>query len=246
LRIPLCGQHLSPLESDVNKRPRPAGTLGRLKPLKCEGQIGGRQVKDNTTTESAGLPPESRWKPPMPYNRPAALDSMGTIAAPLLASVSIALIALVLTSTASYRWPNVVLLLLAVSAAGFVASVEFAFMARQYAITPDELEGWWPDHDQPERRAMLRQEQRFHVERFENWADRARWAYSTAILALSLGVTSLLLPPETTSLKHVPTSRVLVLAVALATFIAEFVWLVAGVFRDRRQRIHLPEVGPEA
>jgi len=169
---------------------------------------------------------------------------MGTIAAPLLASVSIALIAIVLGNVTSYRWPNIVLLLLALAAAGFVASVEFAFMARQHAITPDELEGWWPDHDKPERRTMLRREQRFHVQRFEAWADRARRAYSAAILALILGVAALLLPPGI-SLLHLPIGRVSVIAVALAAFLAEFVWVAVSTYRDRHPHVELPEVGPE-
>jgi hypothetical protein len=180
----------------------------------------------------------------MPYNRPAALDSMGTIAAPLLASVSIALIAVVLADVTSYRWPNVVLLLLALAAAGFVATVEFAFMARQYALTPDELEAWWPDHDQPERRMLLRREQRFHKQRFEAWADRARWAYSAAILALSLGVATLLVPPRI-CLGRIPAARVLVIAVALGAFAAESVWVAVSTFRDRHPHVELPEVGPE-
>jgi hypothetical protein len=174
----------------------------------------------------------------MPYNRPAAIDSMGTIAAPLLASVSIALIAVILSDVESYHLLTLALLALLVAAAGFVATVEFSFLARQYAITPGELEGWWPNPDQAGRRELLRREQRFHVLRFESWADRARWAYNIAILALTVGVTAILVPNG-----HVSVGRVLAIVVAGLASVAEMTWIVKTTFT--RQRPELPDVGPE-
>jgi hypothetical protein len=132
--------------------------------------------------------PETRWQAPLPYGNPAAIDSMGTIAAPLLASVCIALIAIVLTSTAAFRWTNATLLLLVVAAGSFVATVECSFIARQYVVTPSDLEDWWPDRDVPERREMLRREQRYYVSQFRVWSGKARLAYNVGVLALSLGV----------------------------------------------------------
>jgi hypothetical protein len=183
--------------------------------------------------------PETRWQAPSPYNYPAAIDSMGTIAAPLLASVSLALIAVVLSSASSFRWVDAVLFLLVIASAAFIATVEFAFMARQYAVTPSDLELWWPDHEVPERRDRLRSIQRYHRGQFKLWADRARNAYNVALLALILGVTVLLIPKG--NIGHANGFRVLAVVLLAAAFVAEFVWAVFAKPNDGA----LPPVGPE-
>jgi hypothetical protein len=189
--------------------------------------------------EPAAVCSETRWQVPSPYNYPAAIDSMGTIAAPLLASVSLALIAVVLTGASSFRWVDAALFLLVIAAAAFIATVEFSFIARQYAVTPSDLELWWPDHDVPERRDRLRAIQRFHRIRFTRWADRARNAYNIALLALILGVTVLLIPKG--SICHANGFRILAVVLLAATFVAEFLWAIFAKPDDGA----LPPVGPE-
>jgi MFS family permease len=163
---------------------------------------------------------------------------MGTIAAPLLASVSIALIAVVLSSAATFRWVNVALLLLVVAAIAFVATVEFSFMARQYVVTPSELEDWWPDAASPSRRRALRREQRYYHSRFRHWAVGARYAYNLGILALGLAVVALLVPHG--SVSH---GRRDVIIVAGLAFLAELAWIAATLVRHEEPE--LPEVSPE-
>jgi hypothetical protein len=165
---------------------------------------------------------------------------MGTIAAPLLASVSVALVAVVLSSASSFRWANATLLLLVVAAAAFIASVECSYMARQYTVSPTDLEAWWPDADAPIRREMLRREQRYYFDRFEAWSARARLGYNVAILAFSLGVSALLVPR---SWDHASDARLAVLAVAILGFVAELLWILTTQLK--RPTIQLPPVGPE-
>lgn len=163
---------------------------------------------------------------------------MGTIAAPLLASVSIALVAVVLSGTAAFWHVNAVLLLLVLAAVALIATVECSFMARQYVVTPSELEDWWPDSDQAGRRKMLRREQRYYLSRFRFWTVRARFAYNTGILALSLGVVALLIPKG-----HISDGRLAVIALAGLAFLAELVWIVVTLVRQEEPV--LPEVAPE-
>lgn len=180
---------------------------------------------------------QARWEPPRPYGYPVALDGMGTIAAPLLASVSIALIAAVL-AVASFPHGNVVLLLLVLAGAAFTATVECSFMARQYAVTPNELEGWWPDYETSGRRMMLRREQRYFMSRFRFWAKRARFGYNTGVLALSFGVVVLLVPEG-----HVSGARWCVIALAAAAYFAEVAWIVVTLHHDEKPQ--LSAVDPE-
>jgi hypothetical protein len=86
---------------------------------------------------------------------------------------------------------------------------------------------------------MLRREQRFHVQRFEYWADLARWAYNVAILALTVGVGAILVPNG-----HISGGRWVAIGLASVAFIAEAVWIAAATFKTAQ--IELPEVQPEA
>lgn len=80
------------------------------------------------------------WKHPRPYGTPAATESASTIAAPLLAGFSITLIAQVIDSRDSVRWPDVVFILLAGASVAMLAAVQSGFWARQYYVRPEELE----------------------------------------------------------------------------------------------------------
>jgi hypothetical protein len=181
---------------------------------------------------------QARWEPPRPYGYPAALDGMGTIAAPLLASVSIALVAIVLTSAASFKLETAALLFLVLAAASLVAAVEFCFMTRKYVVTPSEIEAWWPDHAMPGRLRSLRREQRYYHARFKVWTVRARCVYDVGVLALSLGIVALLVPN-----RHLNAGHGVVIALAGAAFLGELAWAV--VTRVRQEVPEFPEVAPE-
>ena len=181
--------------------------------------------------------PETRWRPYRPYSYPNALDGMGTIAAPLLATVSIALLAVVLPSAQDFRLVNGVLLLLVLAAVAFIATVECSCIARQYVVTPSQLREWWPDFDS--RLTSLRREQRYYKDRFKLWSNRARSAYDAGLIALGLAVTILLVPPG-----HINSWRVVAIALAAAAVVSEIAWIINT--RTRQAEATFPEVGPES
>jgi hypothetical protein len=164
---------------------------------------------------------------------------MGTIAAPLLASVCIALIAVVLTSAATFRLVSLALLLLVFAAAALVATVECTFTARQYVVTPSQLEEWWPDFADRGRLELLRREQRYCKDQFKLWSNRARCAYDAGLIALGLGVTVLLIPPG-----PVDFTRVCAIVLAAVAVASEAAWIRNK--RTRQSNPELPEVGPES
>jgi hypothetical protein len=185
--------------------------------------------------------PEPRWNPPYPYNFPAAIESMGSIAAPLLAGFSITLAVLILSSTAHFRWVNASTFLLVAAALALIASVQFAFQARQYVVTPSQIEEWWPFPDDPPTREYLRRVQRDHRKRSRRWGDFARYAYDIGLLCLLLGVTSILAPAR--GLTHASDGRLATVALALLAFTIEACWIVRSLIPIRTSE--LPVVGPE-
>ena len=167
------------------------------------------------------MSPQIRWDVPSPYNYAAAIDGVGTISAPLLAGISIALTAIVISGGSAFGLASLTLGCLVFAAGAFVACVECVATARQYVVTPSDLESWWPDYNEPMRCEMLQREQRAYHLRFQTWADRARWGYDLGVLALSLGVVTLLVPHG-----HVSGGRWTVIALAALGFACEFLWIV--------------------
>ncbi len=115
------------------------------------------------------MKPEPRWEVPPEYGYAGAIESMGSIAAPLLAGFSFAL-AVFLIGRDGSSWTSAALLLLVGAALAFVDAVQFTFRARQFAVTPPEIEMWWSD---PARRELLRREQRFYHANHRAWAMAA-------------------------------------------------------------------------
>jgi hypothetical protein len=172
------------------------------------------------------------WDTPRLYGEAEALNSMGTIAAPLLAGFSLAAMVQTITISASEtRWPDAVILLFMLAAVLFVIALQAMFWARGYQVNPAEIRDWWPDSADPRRLKMLRDEQRWHTRGFRMWANRARAVYSTALLCLLAAVTLLAVPAHS----HAQTAffRWLTVAVGGAAFIIEVIW-IAGSFTNIR------------
>src|SRR5580693_477115 len=118
------------------------------------------------------------WKAPNLYGEAEALNSMGTIAAPLLAGFSLAAMVQALTITKSEaRWADAALLLFMLAAVLFVMTVQAMFWARGYQTSPQQIKGWWPDAADHHRLDQLRREQKHHAAGFRMWSDRARVTY---------------------------------------------------------------------
>jgi hypothetical protein len=183
------------------------------------------------------------WVIPDLYGEAEALNSMGTIAAPLLAGFSLAAMVQTLTIKASEaRWPDVALLLFMLAAALFVTAVQAMFWGRGYQTTPQEIRDWWPDAKEHERLKQLRREQKRHAAGFRMWSNRARVTYSAALLCLLAALTILAVPPE--SYGQAPFWRWLAVAVGSAAFIFETVWTV-GSFTSLKWLKRLLQPPPE-
>lgn len=183
------------------------------------------------------------WVTPDRYGEAEALNSMGTVAAPLLAGFSLAAMVQTLTiTTRQARWPDAALLLFMLAAVFFVATVQLMFWARGYQASPPDLEAWWPDARQSQRMKMLQSEQRWHAAGFRMWSHRARIAYDAAVLCLLAALTLLAVPTE--SHRQVPVLRWLAVAVGGVAFIIEAIW-VTGSFVHTRWVARLLEPPPE-
>jgi MFS family permease len=184
--------------------------------------------------------PEPRWKPPFPVGYAAAIDSMGAVAAPLLASVSAALVTLVIANEEAFRWPSLTLLLLVSATLALITTVQCAFRARQFAVTPSEIEEWWP-LDDPATLELRRQYQRYHFWNYQTWAVAASRFYNGGLLCLLFALALMTVPQGDIGDSL---GRLAVTALAFLGALSEVVWIVVRHLRKEAQR-PLPSVGPE-
>ena len=120
------------------------------------------------------------------YGAPAAINAVGTVAAPLLAGFSFSLAGEVLQmSSDRVRWPNLTILFLMAAGLIFLATLQLTLWARQWAVTPREILDWWPDARDESLRSLQQQQQHMLREKYEIWV-------SLAILAFHIGMTSFL------------------------------------------------------
>jgi hypothetical protein len=166
---------------------------------------------------------------------------MGSIAAPLLAALCVALAVVVIAAPASFHWASGATVLMVGATIALVAAVQFTYRARQFVVTPEELESWWPDSDKPWRRDMLRSIQRHHRREFKTWAFRARIAYDGGIVLFALGVAALLAPEH---VMHASPGQLAPPALAITGAAAELAWMFWPVLRGSKTPDY-PTVKPE-
>ena len=159
------------------------------------------------------------WDAPFPFGFASAADATGSVAAPLLAGFSFALVGLVLPAPEHFRWPSLVLTLFLGAGVCFITAVQCSFWARQYAITPQDIEAWRPNYPL-ERKIAL---QRLHSQGFRIWVRRLNRWYKIAILLLLAGLVLALVPPG-----EVGAGRLLALVVAGIGFVGELGWVLAS------------------
>ena len=78
---------------------------------------------------NAGVIAGPTFDVPEHYGDPAALDALSSVAAPLLAGGTLALLGVVVQQPSSLRWPGLALLLLVVAAVMLVTAVQCGFWA---------------------------------------------------------------------------------------------------------------------
>jgi hypothetical protein len=158
-----------------------------------------------------------------PFGSPAALENVGTSAAPLLAGFAFALVGLILDKGHLVWQPDLVLLLLVSAGILLVYSVQFAFNARRYHVPPgDYLAFLEIAAKEPFPQPCVRRWQGQMLEEHERWAARARGTYNIGILLLLSGVTLLLVPHAGPC--NMPAGRVFAVVVALIGTTLEAGW----------------------
>ncbi len=156
---------------------------------------------------------------PMPLGYSAALENVGTTAAPLLAGFAFTLIGLVVTSSRALAQPAFALLLLVIASLLLIWTVQFAFDARRYYIPPGDylsLALMTPDGMTKDE---LRREYSNWLLKHQKLLDRARATYNAGIVFLLAGVAVVLIPPG--RLADVPLPRLIAAAFVLAGAVVE-------------------------
>lgn len=166
--------------------------------------------------------PRPTWKTPAPYGYQGAINSAGTTAAPLLAGFTITLIGLVINRSVQLRLPGLSLLLLTSAVVCLLAAVQCAYSARQYVVTPAELEAWWPDHDIEGRWEQIRGIQFGHAALFARWVKRFRISYHAGVLFVLAAITAVLIPKHSFDLVS---ARAAAVGVAALGTVLEALWI---------------------
>jgi hypothetical protein len=170
---------------------------------------------------------------------PGHLDSTqaaGGFAAPLLATASFALVALVLQANPSFtRWPDLALLCFIGAGLAQVFAVQCVVWTRRYMTTPDELRQWLPDDfSSPGERptAWLLEYQRDHQAQAQAWARRTALWINVGVSLLLAGIAVSVVPPG-----HIGEARVAVIVVADAGVAVEASWVATmGMRGDSLRR----------
>lgn len=156
--------------------------------------------RDPPGNESVGVPadPDVAWgaTPPAPLGDAASNQTVGEVAAPLLAGFSIALIGVVAQNPEALRWPGASLALLVVAAVLLLATVQLAFRARQHYWTKPDAGAWFPDGELPT--GLDESYRQMHVRHLKVWRrsrELMRNAYNGGISVLAFGVAVVVSPP---------------------------------------------------
>jgi hypothetical protein len=182
---------------------------------------------DGQEKESRKSPVDQVWAKPRPLGYSAAMDSVGTVASPLLAGFALASVVVISDDARNFRWPGAGILALSVAAIFFLGALEATFNARRYIWSPADVADWWPKFTAvPEAAKKLRAEQIEAFARWTRWIAWARRMYNAGLLALLLGLSSAIPPPpgnETeAALRWVAASAV------SAAFVVELIWMING------------------
>jgi hypothetical protein len=171
----------------------------------------------------------SPYEVPTPYGTAAGIDSVSSVAAPLLAGGALALAGVVVQQETSLRYPGVVLVLLVAAVLMFVTAVQCGFWARQYAVTPEEIGQWWPAAN-PARWRVIRDEQHHHAARHAMWSGRTAFAFNAGILLLWVALGLAVTPKEG---MQEPMWRWVAAGLAGLGALVEVAWFTLGVLGER-------------
>ena len=175
-----------------------------------------------------------KWRKPTPLGYANAIDSVGGVAAPLLAGFSLASVIVIGEDAKNFRWSGAAILAFTIAAVALVGTVQCAFNARQYIWSGADVRAWWPDMEEnSEGEAQLRAEQDWAFGRWQAWTEWTRRTYALGILAL-LTALALALPPYH-SLGMQDALRWTASGIAFAASAGEAGWIVANFWQASRK-----------
>jgi hypothetical protein len=162
-------------------------------------------------------------KMPGPVGYSAALENIGTTAAPLLAGFAVTLIGLIVTKSQALAEPNLALVLLVAAALLLISAVQFAFSARRHYIPPGDFVALVQiaEHEslsEADMRSSYAESLIEHVKLL----SYVRLTYNAGILFLLGGVTVVLIPPG--SLADVSVLRLIAAALVFVGAVVEAVF----------------------
>lgn len=166
-----------------------------------------------------------------PFGYSAALENVGTSAAPLLAGFAFALIGLTISNADALARPNLALLLLVVASLALVFSVQAAFTARSFYVAPGDylaLEQIAAEDGIPWD--QMKRECAGWLERHKTWLQLTRFSYNFGIVVLFAGVGVTLVPPA--GLAGSSGGRLAAIGLAFLGALGEAVWTLYPVVQD--------------
>jgi hypothetical protein len=182
--------------------------------------------------EGPSAPPvgEQLWgQMEFPFGYPAAIDRIGTTAAPLLAGFAFTLIALTLDKQGDIWKPDLALLLLVAASVGLVWSVQFNFNARRFYVSLEEyfdlVKLETEDGIKP---GTAKELVRGDLGKHKTWAGLSRVSYNLGVAVLFLGVAATLVPA--TGIDHMaPLRAAAVLALTAAGAVEALLSLLEAI-----------------
>jgi len=172
------------------------------------------------------------WALPNPVGYLESIQSAGSIAAPLLAGASFALVALVLQATTRFgRWQDLALLFLVAAGLAQVFAVQSVIWTRRYMATPDDLKQWYPDdftNDGERPTQWILNVQADNDQNARKWANRTRGWINAGISLLLAGVAVGVVPSG-----HISPMRWVVVTVAWAGVAVEACWVIGTLVDDQ-------------
>jgi len=135
--------------------------------------------------------------PPAFYGDTSAVDSMTTIAAPLLVAAAVTVTGVIVQQPDSLRWPGATLLFLVITATLLITSIQLGFWSKRYASTPEQVRQWWlnlNERDLNDRIAADLLSDREPLLRLNNFS---RWCYGIGITFLWISIGCAVAPHNT-------------------------------------------------
>ena len=180
------------------------------------------------TASTQSVASTDTWGPPTPIGYHAALQSIGGIAAPLLAGFSFTMTSVLLTARDHpIRWLNVALALFVAAGLVLIFAVQSAVWLQSYAAKPSDDMDWYRQNvsgNSPD--ASLVTQQIEDSNKAGTWAKATRRLYNLGILLLLAGVTTAVVPPG--SISH---QRAVVIAIGAVGFLVELGWVIGSWMR---------------